>query len=558
MRRMKLKMLLLLGFSSLTIILLLNGALSTIGSAKMKEDVVRLGEVLLPSEALIGDIIELRLTTRIQTLSMLRLNQWSPSTGRQLEELLAQRDTSWKRLETVIQSYNALPKTPEGEVVYRDFITALERWRSELKRLDEVVLRMSRSTAAAQYDQAYSEFERLYQAYEPFVTSMVQKLDVLDDRNVVYIEEMVRSSVSDAEQNMIITVVSVILGFIVALLAGLFITRRIMGQLGGEPAYVQEIVQKVAAGDLTVKIDVSKASEDSLLVAFNNMIVMLRALMKEISDASTQVSAAAEELSVSSRQTNTQVQIQQGEVTQVATAMNEMASTVMDVAKNAAAASNAAQTAYSETESGMNVVTKVVSDINHLAHEIKQTADKMGQLVKDSEEIGAVLNMIQEIAEQTNLLALNAAIEAARAGDQGRGFAVVADEVRSLASRTQSSTGDIQARINRVQDGSLAAARLMEQGNQKGLQAVSQANHAGEALKMISVSVAAINDMNAQIATAAEEQSSVAEEINQNIVNISHSIDETATAASQVTSASQDLARLSAALQQHVQQFRLS
>jgi methyl-accepting chemotaxis protein len=320
---------------------------------------------------------------------------------------------------------------------------------------------------------------------------------------------------------------------------------------------VKDVVNKVAKGDLTTEITLREGDKDSLLAYFDEMVVTMRSMMKQIADASVQVSAAAEELSASSAQTNAQVQLQQAEITQVATAMNEMAATVVDVARNASAAAEAAQTANSETDNGLQVVNGVIQVINQLAAEIDKSAANMMELVHDSQEIGSVLDVIQEIAEQTNLLALNAAIEAARAGDHGRGFAVVADEVRSLASRTQDSTEDIQKRIDKVQLSSNAAARQMEEGKASGLKTVTQATQAGEALQTINASVAAINDMNAQIATAAEQQSSVADEINRNITNITQAIEETAAAASQVTTASQELARLSSMLQDNVQQFKL-
>ncbi|MFN3881417.1 MAG: methyl-accepting chemotaxis protein [Nitrincola lacisaponensis] len=558
MRNLQLKVLLSGGFAVVAIILLLVGLLSISAGSRMKADIANLGQVRLPAVDLLAKMNEERLMIRAQTLSMLRFEEWAQSAGRDLSALLAEREASWKRFDAVLSRYSDIPKTREGEALYQRLRTAINSWREAANRMDRAVVTMSQAGNAQSYDVAFREFEQHFQALIPVSSAMNQLLDELINRNLEISNETVSAAIAQAENSAMITIVSVIIGFVIALAAGFLITRQVMGQLGGEPAYVQQVVRQVADGDLTVRIDTSKAPSDSLLAAFAQMVATLKNLMKQISDASTQVSAAAEELSASSSQTNAQVQLQQAEITQVATAMNEMAATVMDVAKNAAAASGAAQTAHGETDNGMKVVTDVVKVINQLASEIEKSAASMNQLVRDSEEIGSVLNVIQEIAEQTNLLALNAAIEAARAGDQGRGFAVVADEVRSLASRTQASTGDIQARINRVQDSSSSAAQQMEQGKQKGLQTVEQANNAGEALKMISASVAAINDMNAQIATAAEEQSSVAEEINQNISNITQAIDETATAASQVTSASQELARLSASLQQHVQQFRVS
>lgn len=445
MRSTKLSVLMTLGFSVVAVILLLVGLLSIISGTRMKADIAELGEVRLPAVNLLGGINEERLMTRSQTLNMMMQQEWTANTGRYLTDLLAQRDASWEHLDEVMVQYDAIPRTQQGEAMYQRLLGAMRNWREAAERMDTAVLRMSQASSADAYQQAYAEFERLYEALIPVSTTMSQQLEELISRNLQISEDTVIEAITEAELNMMITIIAVIIGFLIAMAAGILITRRVMAQLGGEPAYVQQVVRQVAEGDLTVKIDVSSAGKDSLLASFNDMVNTLKSLMKQISDASVQVSAAAEELSASSSQTNTQVQLQQMEITQVATAMNEMAATVMDVAKNASSASSAAQSAHAETKNGMEVVTQVVQVINQLAAEIEKSANSMTQQVKDSDEIGSVLNVIQEIAEQTNLLALNAAIEAARAGDQGRGFAVVADEVRSLASRTQASTGDIQA-----------------------------------------------------------------------------------------------------------------
>ncbi|MDD4862908.1 MAG: methyl-accepting chemotaxis protein [Alishewanella agri] len=194
--------------------------------------------------------------------------------------------------------------------------------------------------------------------------------------------------------------------------------------------------------------------------------------------------------------------------------------------------------------------------IEALAQEVENSAQVISRLSEDSTQIGSVLDVIRGIAEQTNLLALNAAIEAARAGEQGRGFAVVADEVRTLASRTQASTLEIQSMIERLQTDASNAVKAMQQGQVQAQQGLSQAAQAENALQTISQSVTRINDMNIQIATAAEEQSSVAEEINRNIVNISQSADATAEGAKQTASAGDELAKLAARLQNLVGQFK--
>ena len=251
------------------------------------------------------------------------------------------------------------------------------------------------------------------------------------------------------------------------------------------------------------------------------------------------------------------VQQQQSEVDQVATAMNEMSATVQEVARNAAVAAEAARKANGEATTGKQVVSQTVNAINEVAAEVEAATTVIHQLNADSNQIGTVLDVIRGIAEQTNLLALNAAIEAARAGDQGRGFAVVADEVRTLATRTQESTREIQKMIEGLQVGTRNAVQVMEQGRSKAQASVQQAAGAGESLSSITGVVGTISDMNAQIASAAEQQGAVAEEINRNIVNISQVTGQTAAGAGQIADASRELAKLAMHLQTHVGRFKV-
>ncbi|AOV17744.1 hypothetical protein BJI67_12390 [Acidihalobacter aeolianus] len=311
-------------------------------------------------------------------------------------------------------------------------------------------------------------------------------------------------------------------------------------------------------GDLTRRMTTRGQDElDQLAVAFNQFVERIQNVVSQVAGSTAQLAAAAEELSATSEETSRHVGNQQNETDQVAAAMNEMSSTVLEVAKNANDAAHAAQDAHGATVQGQKVVGNTISAISQLADEVERTAQVIHALESDSAQIGRVLEVINGISEQTNLLALNAAIEAARAGEQGRGFAVVADEVRTLAMRTQDSTEEIRGMIERLQDGSKSAVSAMTTGREKAQASVTQARDAGVSLDTISQSVTRINDMNALIASAAEEQSSVAEEINRNISNISHATDQTATGAQQTATASEELARLSAELQSLVNQFKI-
>ena len=317
-------------------------------------------------------------------------------------------------------------------------------------------------------------------------------------------------------------------------------------------------VHEIAKGDLTARIGDNLAQDETgqLLGAIRKMVKELNALIGEVGGSTAQLSAAAEQMSVITEQSRRGVQQQQSEIDQVATAMNEMAATVQEVARNASAAADAAHKANDEAQNGRQVVSQTISAINEVAGEVEAVAKVIHKLNADSNDIGAVLDVIKGIAEQTNLLALNAAIEAARAGEQGRGFAVVADEVRTLATRTQESTQEIQKMIERLQVGAKDAVHAMEQGRGKAQASVQQAARAGQSLDSITGAVGTISDMNAQIASAAEEQGAVAEEINRNIVNISQIASQTATGADQTASASNELAKLAGRLQGLVGKFK--
>jgi len=236
--------------------------------------------------------------------------------------------------------------------------------------------------------------------------------------------------------------------------------------------------------------------------------------------------------------------------------MNQMNATVQEVARNAQHAASAAKEATDASDDGKKVVAKTIGVINTLASEVEGAAEVIQTLEQDSVDIGKVLDVIRGIAEQTNLLALNAAIEAARAGEQGRGFAVVADEVRTLASRTQTSTEEIDEMITRLQAGTNRAVKAMQVGTEQAQAGVDQAAEAGNSLESITQAIAQINDMNIQIANAAEEQSAVAEEINRNITNISDVADQAAGGARETTQASEQVAMLSEKLGGLVSQFK--
>lgn len=345
------------------------------------------------------------------------------------------------------------------------------------------------------------------------------------------------------------------LALVIGLLLAALVARGIVRPIRAAVDAMRDIA--AGEGDLTRRLEARGRNEVSELAhAFNRFADKVRNVVADVAGSTAQVAAAAEEMSAITDESNRGVARQRSEIEQVATAMNEMTATVQEVARNASQAARSAETADTDALQGQEVVREAVKAIEAVAGEVERAAEVIQRLESDSESISAVLDVIRGVAEQTNLLALNAAIEAARAGEQGRGFAVVADEVRTLASRTQESTGEIQQVIERLQAGARDAAAVMEQGQTRAKDSVARAQDAGASLTKITRSVATISDMNTQIASAAEEQSAVSDEINKNVANINQVADAVTESAGQTAQASSQLARLAADLQTLVGQFK--
>jgi len=315
-------------------------------------------------------------------------------------------------------------------------------------------------------------------------------------------------------------------------------------------------ITRLAKGDLTARTHYESGDELGRIAAsLNRMADHFREMVKSISGAAAQLSAAAVETATVSAETKRGIQEQQSQTEQVATAMNEMSSAIQEVANNASQAAEVAQDTDIAARQGKEIVTATINVIDQIAEEVERSSKTIRELEKHSGAIGTVLDVIREIADQTNLLALNAAIEAARAGESGRGFAVVADEVRTLAVRTQRSTEEIDAMIEALQSGTATAVEAMEASRERSLSGVKRAANTSAALDTITEAVGRINDMNTQIASAVEEQSSVAEHINRNVTGIRDIAHHTQQGAEQTTSASDELSRLATQLQEEVARF---
>ncbi|EEX36313.1 methyl-accepting chemotaxis protein [Vibrio metschnikovii] len=311
-------------------------------------------------------------------------------------------------------------------------------------------------------------------------------------------------------------------------------------------------------GDLSQRIEIEGTDEIAQLSqGFNGFIDKIHQSMKEVSATSRALHHAAANVSNKSQTTFDNSQHQREQTVQVVTAMNQMGSTISEIAANAATAAETANEAATSTLQGKKVITQAKDTIDRLAIDMTNTGEVVGELAKKTQDIGSILDVIREISEQTNLLALNAAIEAARAGDQGRGFAVVADEVRNLASRTASSTEEIQTMIHQLQADAKEAVQAMEMGQSISTEGVEFTQSAAQELETILLKIRDITDRNTQVATATEEQSTVVYTINSNVEEINVVNEKTTVTAEQLAQASQELSDLSQRLDSMVSNFKL-
>ncbi|OLU26283.1 methyl-accepting chemotaxis protein [Pseudomonas sp. PA15(2017)] len=342
---------------------------------------------------------------------------------------------------------------------------------------------------------------------------------------------------------------------LLAVLLGHLITRGLLRALGAEPSDLDRLAQQVAEGDLR-QADGS-ASGHGVHGSLRKMQGNLRDMAQRIDASSQSVAAASQELAESSQLNADGVASAQLQIEQIVTAIHEMSATVQEVARNAETAALAAGEADTAAVEGQDKTRHAVHLIGNLAEVIDHSAEAMANLKQQSVNIGSVLDVIKAVADQTNLLALNAAIEAARAGEAGRGFAVVADEVRGLAQRTQGATAEIEGLIGNLQRITDEAAQYMQHCQASSQQSVEGVSQAGETVARIVAMIERINGMNQQIAAAAEEQSTVAEQINQSVVTVRDSSAQSAQAFAATQRESESLARTSEALRENISRFQL-
>ncbi|MCE7578508.1 methyl-accepting chemotaxis protein [Aliivibrio fischeri] len=403
--------------------------------------------------------------------------------------------------------------------------------------------------------QAVSQsYDALISQYRNIGNSMVSSINALSQRVNEFSDIAMKESYEKNTQVKTTAGLTILAVFIISMITAWWLSGLIVNPI----QQIQLIIRRLAEGDLTVRANADGDNEIATLSKdINTTASQLQTTVEALSRISEDVAAASTELAAVMTEAENNSQQELSEIEQVASAVNELSSTANNVSNNALAADKTARETNELAHNGLDIFTQSNKASEEMGSALTDAAVVVNRLKEQSEQINNVVEVIRGVSDQTNLLALNAAIEAARAGESGRGFAVVADEVRMLAARTQDSTQEIQTIIESLQEQSNLANASMESSLDKLELNKELTAKAGDALLQITNSIASINDMNTQVATAAEEQSQVTQDINRNVVNMSELVNQNVTGISQSASASNELSKLAEQQKEQLSFFKL-
>ncbi|OLF54973.1 methyl-accepting chemotaxis protein [Pseudomonas chlororaphis] len=526
-----------LGFGLLALMVFGLGAFALLQMSNMRAQSDEVDNNWLPSVMSVGEMNQDLLRIRVLTMRLL-INR--------APQALAQNESKLNEIKrgmtTAQERYDALIVLPEERVLFERYKTAEKRY---LEHQDQVMALSQQGRVEDAVAVVNGEMSQLADE----LAGTLNELVALNRHNANLATELARAVFKNAK---VWVVVMIVVAGLLTIILALMLTRSIVLPLSQS----LNVAEVVAGGDLTEDIRIHGKDEPArLLQALKAMQHSLRETIRRISDSSSQLASASEELSCVTEDATRGLHQQSQEIEQAATAVNQMTAAVEEVASNAVATSEASRQSDRIAQHGREQVQQTVQSIESLADDVTANASQVEELAQKVYGISKVLDVIRSVAEQTNLLALNAAIEAARAGDAGRGFAVVADEVRALAHRTQQSTQEIEQMIGGIQLGTDQAVSSMQQSNSRARSTLELAKAAGAALEEIAGAITLINERNTVIASASEEQAAVAREVDRNLMNIRDLAMQTSAGANQTSAASQELSRLAVDLNAMVARF---
>lgn len=524
-------------FGILALMIVLLGLFSLSQLVELQKDVTDIAKNRLPSIEVISKLNEL--SGRYRVFAVRILLPSSPDMIAKDKAALANIQAEFEKQQV---AYEALISEPNEREIYNRVKTARVTYIGNVQRMMDFI-------SAGEMAKAKAILDNENFALAMDIAKNLQQLVEINHKGAVKSTEIANATY---ENSRTLVIASILLSLIATIALAVAITRSITRP-------IQEAVaatELVASGNLTKRIESVGNDEPARLLA--GLAIMqnnLRHAITEIANSSVQLATATEELNAVAVDANRNLQRQNSEIQQAATAVTEMSSAVDEVARNAVSASEASNQSSELAKDGKERVRQTVASIENMTTEVTKTSNLIEGLAEQSKDIGKVLDVIRAVAEQTNLLALNAAIEAARAGEAGRGFAVVADEVRALAHRTQVSTQEIEKMISTVQGGTYAAVESMRDSSEYAKSTLGIAKEAGKVLDEIFARSSTISDRNLLIATATEEQAAVAREVDRNIVNISDLSAQSTVGANQTSAAANELARLATSLNTLVLRF---
>ncbi|XXE98373.1 methyl-accepting chemotaxis protein [Pseudomonas sp. D3-10] len=528
-----------LGFALIAVLVALLGVFALGQMSSIRDSEVAVETQWLPSIRGGDEIRELML--RIRTISLRMALDQDP---KNIAVYRGQMDTRDKELSEKIASYDKLVVTPEGKALYDQFKQTFAAYRSGI----------AQSFTLAKQGRRDELIKLLLVDMKTVVDGSGKQLNDLAELFSKQVSIESQKSQEHYVNSRMIVSLFIVLAALATVALAMLLTRSIVKPLGE----ALNAAQSIARGDLTRPIETHGNDEVSrLLMALAAMQQNLRETLQGISGSAAQLATAADELNAVTLDSTHSLQQQNNEIEQAATAVTEMTTAVEEVARNAVSTSDATRQSSESATLGQERVSDTVDAISALANDVQVTGGLVQSLASQSQDIGKVLDVIRAIAEQTNLLALNAAIEAARAGESGRGFAVVADEVRALAYRTQQSTQEIEQMVQGMRSGATQALDSMQASSSRAASTLAMAERAGEALQTITASVSEIHERNLVIASAAEEQAQVAREVDRNLVNIRDLSVRSASGADQTSASSHELSQLANSLRTMVQRFQV-